>query len=217
MPFLPEQLVASHPHEDKAILKGELSPALRSAVVPPRAVIIADPSLALCEVGLPPAVWKTLFVREVVNDLNRDYLNQCIRNGCCAEFPAVGAVALIFSDGKVRRLAARPPSSDAAQAYDLGTPGRSMDIPWEWRPSASAGGPFAPRPCVVMVDRQLRDGDLVLLNRTPSLQRSNLLGFRVRRLPEGAAIAINPDLCGAFDADFDGDEMNVFVVQASAA
>lgn len=57
--------------------------------------------------------------------------------------------------------------------------------------------------------RSLKDGDIVLLNRQPSLQRHSLLSFKVK-LTQEKTIMINPLVCSAFNADFDGDEMNLF-------
>nr|PNR25969.1 hypothetical protein PHYPA_031268 [Physcomitrium patens] len=55
-----------------------------------------------------------------------------------------------------------------------------------------------------------KDGDYVLLNRQPSLQRMSLIAFRARILPDSCTTRINPSVCPAFNADFDGDEMNIF-------
>nr|PNR37428.1 hypothetical protein PHYPA_020537 [Physcomitrium patens] len=55
-----------------------------------------------------------------------------------------------------------------------------------------------------------KDGDYVLLNRQPSLQRMSLMAFRARMIPDSCTIRINPFVCPAFNADFDGDEMNMF-------
>jgi DNA-directed RNA polymerase beta' subunit len=60
-------------------------------------------------------------------------------------------------------------------------------------------------------DRCLTDGDYVLFNRQPSLSKDSLMSFRVRvRKDDSLAIGINHAVAGAFNADFDGDEMNIF-------
>jgi DNA-directed RNA polymerase II subunit RPB1 len=59
--------------------------------------------------------------------------------------------------------------------------------------------------------RALTDGDYVLFNRQPSLTRSSLLCFRVRiRNDDFNTFGMNPQAVGPFNADFDGDEMNIF-------
>ncbi|MCX6798884.1 MAG: DNA-directed RNA polymerase subunit A' [Candidatus Diapherotrites archaeon] len=62
------------------------------------------------------------------------------------------------------------------------------------------------------VERKLRDGDIVLFNRQPSLHRLSMLAHRVRVMP-GKTFRINPIVCKPYNADFDGDEMNVHVPQ----
>ena len=50
----------------------------------------------------------------------------------------------------------------------------------------------------------------VLLNRAPTLHRLGIQAFEPQ-LVEGRAIRIHPLVCGAFNADFDGDQMAVHV------
>ena len=56
----------------------------------------------------------------------------------------------------------------------------------------------------------------VLLNRAPTLHRQGIQAFRPV-LIEGNAIQIHPMVCGAFNADFDGDQMAVHVPLSEAA
>jgi len=51
---------------------------------------------------------------------------------------------------------------------------------------------------------------VVMLNRAPTLHRLGIQAFRPK-LVEGEAIRIHPLACEAFNADFDGDQMAVFV------
>ncbi len=53
-------------------------------------------------------------------------------------------------------------------------------------------------------------GKYVLLNRAPTLHRQGIQAFHPR-LIEGNAIRLNPLVCPAFNADFDGDQMAVHV------
>lgn len=59
--------------------------------------------------------------------------------------------------------------------------------------------------------RSLRNGDMVFLNRQPTLHLGNLLAFKVI-LRNQNVISINPLCCKSFNADFDGDEMNIFAI-----
>ena len=57
---------------------------------------------------------------------------------------------------------------------------------------------------------------LVLLNRAPTLHRLGIQAFKPI-LIEGEAIRVHPMVCQAFNADFDGDQMAVFVPLLSGA
>lgn len=59
-------------------------------------------------------------------------------------------------------------------------------------------------------------GHPVLLNRAPTLHRLSIQAFQPR-LVEGKAIQLHPLVCGAFNADFDGDQMAVHVPLSHAA
>ena len=59
-------------------------------------------------------------------------------------------------------------------------------------------------------------GHPVLLNRAPTLHRLSIQAFQPT-LIEGKAIQLHPLVCGAFNADFDGDQMAVHVPLSQAA
>ncbi|MBP7272712.1 MAG: DNA-directed RNA polymerase subunit beta' [Saprospiraceae bacterium] len=59
-------------------------------------------------------------------------------------------------------------------------------------------------------------GHPVLLNRAPTLHRLSIQAFQPK-LIEGKAIQLHPLVCGAFNADFDGDQMAVHVPLSQAA
>jgi DNA-directed RNA polymerase III subunit RPC1 len=67
-----------------------------------------------------------------------------------------------------------------------------------------------------VVERHLEDGDVVLFNRQPSLHRMSIMSHRVRVL-EGRTLRFNECVCAPYNADFDGDEMNVHVPQTEEA
>jgi len=67
-----------------------------------------------------------------------------------------------------------------------------------------------------IVERHLMDGDVVLMNRQPSLHRISIMAHFVRRLP-GRTFRINPSICPPYNADFDGDEMNLHDPQGEEA
>ena len=67
-----------------------------------------------------------------------------------------------------------------------------------------------------IVERHLRDGDIVLFNRQPSLHRMSMMAHKVRVLPY-KTFRLNLLVCPPYNADFDGDEMNLHVPQSEEA
>ncbi len=66
------------------------------------------------------------------------------------------------------------------------------------------------------VERHLDVGDLVLFNRQPSLHRMSIMAHEVR-IMDGKTFRINLTVCPPYNADFDGDEMNLHVPQSEEA
>ena len=67
-----------------------------------------------------------------------------------------------------------------------------------------------------VVERHIRDNDIVLFNRQPSLHRMSIMAHRVKVLPY-KTFRLNPCVCPPYNADFDGDEMNLHVPQGEEA
>jgi DNA-directed RNA polymerase subunit A' len=72
-----------------------------------------------------------------------------------------------------------------------------------------------PRPGVV-VERHLIDGDVTIFNRQPSLHRMSMMVHEIRVMP-GKTFRFNLADCTPYNADFDGDEMNLHVIQSEEA
>ncbi|CAL4127007.1 unnamed protein product, partial [Meganyctiphanes norvegica] len=66
------------------------------------------------------------------------------------------------------------------------------------------------------VERHLVDGDIVLFNRQPSLHKMSIMSHRIRVLP-WRTFRFNECVCTPYNADFDGDEMNLHVPQTEEA
>jgi DNA-directed RNA polymerase subunit A' len=67
-----------------------------------------------------------------------------------------------------------------------------------------------------VVERHLRDEDIVIFNRQPSLHRMSIMAHYVRVLPY-RTFRLHPAVCPPYNADFDGDEMNLHVPQSEEA
>ncbi|MCX9013319.1 MAG: DNA-directed RNA polymerase subunit A' [Candidatus Methanoperedens sp.] len=66
------------------------------------------------------------------------------------------------------------------------------------------------------VERQIKDGDIVLFNRQPSLHRMSIMAHEIKVLPN-KTFRLNPAVCPPYNADFDGDEMNMHIPQTEEA
>jgi DNA-directed RNA polymerase II subunit RPB1 len=59
----------------------------------------------------------------------------------------------------------------------------------------------------------MNDGDFVLFNRQPSLHKMSIMGHRIRIMPY-STFRLNLSVTSPYNADFDGDEMNMHVPQS---
>ncbi|KAI0242607.1 DNA-directed RNA polymerase II core subunit rpo21 [Massospora cicadina] len=66
------------------------------------------------------------------------------------------------------------------------------------------------------VERHIDDGDVVIFNRQPSLHKMSMMGHQVRVLPF-STFRLNLSVTSPYNADFDGDEMNMHVPQSEEA
>ena len=67
-----------------------------------------------------------------------------------------------------------------------------------------------------LIERHLLNGDIVLFNRQPSLHQMSIMAHYVVVLP-GKTFRLHPSVCPPYNADFDGDEMNLHVPQSEEA
>ncbi|MEI8330234.1 MAG: DNA-directed RNA polymerase subunit A' [Methanomicrobiales archaeon] len=154
-----------------------------------RTVISPDPNLSVRQVGVPRAVANEMTIPVRVTIHNIEELKQIARNGPLR--PDVnspcGANYVIRPDARRLRLA----------EGNLDTVADMIEPTWT-------------------VERHLRDGDVVLFNRQPSLHRMSIMAHRVKVM-EGKTFRLNPAVCPPYNADFDGDEMNMHVPQTEEA
>ncbi|KON31008.1 hypothetical protein AC477_04500, partial [miscellaneous Crenarchaeota group-1 archaeon SG8-32-1] len=67
-----------------------------------------------------------------------------------------------------------------------------------------------------IVERHLMNGDVAIFNRQPSLHRMSIMAHYVRVLPH-KTFRLHLCVCPPYNADFDGDEMNLHVPQGEEA
>ncbi len=154
-----------------------------------RTVISPDPYISINEVGVPEEIAKTLTKAVRVTPWNIEELRQYVRNG---PYKWPGAVYVYIVDEKGR--------------------GRKIDLRFrrDWDKIAEQLKPGD------IVERHLINGDIVLFNRQPSLHRMSMMGHIVRVMP-GKTFRLNLLVCPPYNADFDGDEMNLHVPRLEEA
>ncbi|MCF0225726.1 MAG: DNA-directed RNA polymerase subunit A' [Methanobrevibacter sp.] len=155
-----------------------------------RTVISPDPNISINEVGVPEMIAKEVTVPSYVTEWNIDEMRKYIENG-----PDIhpGANYVIRPDGrKVRVL-------DDTKEGILEKLDEFEQLPADDRHN-------------FIVERHLKDGDMVLFNRQPSLHRMSMMAHEVRVLPY-KTFRLNLCVCPPYNADFDGDEMNMHVFQ----
>ena len=67
-----------------------------------------------------------------------------------------------------------------------------------------------------VVERHMEDGDIVLFNRQPSLHKVSIMAHKVKVM-EWKTFRFNICVCAPYNADFDGDEMNMHLPQTQEA
>ena len=155
-----------------------------------RTVISPDPLLSINEVGVPEIAARELTVPVHVNQHNLDKMRELVARGPepAQKTPYIpGANYVIRNDGRRIRIT----------ETNAETVAEGLEIDY-------------------VVERQLVDGDVVLFNRQPSLHRMSMMGHRVR-IMNGRTFRFNLCVCPPYNADFDGDEMNLHVLQSDEA
>ena len=154
-----------------------------------RSVIAPDPYISTDEIGVPEVFAKTLSYPEKVTEFNKDKLSKLIMNGP-DKYP--GANFITNGDGQTYKLHGMTEQERAKYAKMIYTNDGRMPI---------------------VVGRHAMDGDYVLINRQPTLHRVSILAMRCRILPNQKTIRMHYSNCASFNADFDGDEINLHLPQ----
>ena len=155
-----------------------------------RTVITSDPMLPINGLGLPISMAKNLTFPETVTPYNKEYLEHLIKNGP-DKYP--GANYII---------------KNSVSEYDGRFP---IDFRFRKEKIELRYGDI--------VERHLVNGDIVLLNRQPTLHKQSMMGHIIRVIdnPDYCTFRLNPNVVTPYNADFDGDEMNIFVSQSVQA
>ncbi|KAI3942205.1 hypothetical protein MKW98_003804 [Papaver atlanticum] len=152
-----------------------------------RSVISPDPYLAVNEIGIPRFFAEGLTYPERVTPWNVNKLRDAILNGNATHYMENCKVVRLNPKNVISRMACARKSTD----QDFG--GK-------------------------VIFRHLEDGDVVLVNRQPSLHKPSIMAHIVRVLEGEKTLRLHYANCrintvvfvfSVYNADFDGDEMNV--------
>ncbi|KAJ4307081.1 hypothetical protein N0V88_000457 [Collariella sp. IMI 366227] len=163
-----------------------------------RSVISPDPNIETNEIGVPPVFARKLTYPEPVTSHNFKDLQQAVINGV-DKWP--GAAAIENENGQIVNLRAKSLEDRISLANQLLAP---------------TGNNFS-GVRNKKVHRHLTNGDVVLMNRQPTLHKPSIMGHRVRVLPGEKTIRMHYANCNTYNADFDGDEMNMHFPQNEIA
>ena len=154
-----------------------------------RTVISPDPGLSINEVGVPIEAARELTLPVYATKSNMEVLKEMVKRGPdpAGEKYLPGVNYVIRPDG--RRI--RVTDKNAESVAETVQPG-------------------------YIVERHLMDNDIVLFNRQPSLHRMSMMAHSVRVMP-WKTFRLNLCVCPPYNADFDGDEMNLHVLQSDEA
>ncbi|KAJ1458020.1 hypothetical protein M885DRAFT_461604 [Pelagophyceae sp. CCMP2097] len=163
-----------------------------------RSVISPDPFLGSGEVGLPVKFARGLSYPEAVTPYNVEQLRAMVENGA-DEWPGANYVELkpgSRSRVDLSRVTSRARRAALAKQL-LTTPGQR-------------------------VGRHVLDGDALLLNRQPTLHKPGIMAHIVKVLSADSlkshqTLRMHYANCNAYNADFDGDEINCHLPQSELA
>lgn len=146
-----------------------------------RSVLTGDASISVSEVGVPIHIAKTLTVAEYTTPYNINKLREYIKNGK-NNYPGANYI--------------KPKRFNYNKTIDLEFIKNNIEL--------ELGD---------IVERHLIDGDIVLFNRQPSLHKYSMMAHKVKVInnPAYASLRLNEGVTDPYNADYDGDEMNIFI------
>lgn len=157
-----------------------------------RTVITPDPFIDIDQIGIPEVFALKLTYPVPVTPWNVLQLRKMVMNG-----PNTHPGACYIENGNGQKLAiSKDESKREAMADTLLKPERNG---------------------IKIVHRHLLNGDMLLLNRQPTLHRPSIMAHKARILKNEKTFRLHYSNCKSYNADFDGDEMNAHFPQNEVA
>jgi DNA-directed RNA polymerase beta' subunit len=156
-----------------------------------RSVITSDPYIDIDQVGVPKKIAMELTIPEEVTPYNIKYLTGLVKNGSDVYPGANFVVRSNYRDGKLE-----------TQKIDLKYRKKAIRL--------NLGD---------VVERHSVDDDYVLFNRQPTLHKPSMMGHKMQIIDNDDlnTLRMNVSACKPYNADFDGDEMNIHLAQSIQA
>ncbi|KDR83917.1 hypothetical protein GALMADRAFT_236414 [Galerina marginata CBS 339.88] len=174
-----------------------------------RSVISPDVNIEPNEIGIPPVFARKLTFPEPVTPANFHEMRQLVITGPHG-YP--GAAIVEYEDGHQQSLDKLTIEQRTAVANQLLTPQEGD------RATSTRHGLYTRTTTVnKKVYRHLRDGDILILNRQPTLHKPSMMTHKARVLKGEKTIRMHYANCNSYNADFDGDEMNIHFPQNHVA
>eukprot|EP00698_Gefionella_okellyi_P015266 TRINITY_DN4306_c0_g1_i1.p1 TRINITY_DN4306_c0_g1~~TRINITY_DN4306_c0_g1_i1.p1 ORF type:complete len:1591 (-),score=451.91 TRINITY_DN4306_c0_g1_i1:696-5468(-) len=162
-----------------------------------RSVISPDPFLETNEIGVPMHFATRLAFAEPVTPHNFYQMRQAVITGPSAH---PGAVMVEDEHGKTIDLRTEKYSTQDARER------LSRTFLKEDLLTSGTGA-------LKKVWRHLQTGDMLLVNRQPTLHKPGIMAHKARVLPREKTIRMHYANCKTYNADFDGDEINLHFPQ----
>lgn len=109
-----------------------------------------------------------------------------------------------FNNQKLQKCINNGPTEYPGANYVIRTDGQKIDLKYNRHDLQLEIGSI--------VERHLQDDDVVLFNRQPSLHKMSMMAHRIKVI-NSKTFTVNLSATTPYNADFDGDEMNVHVPQ----
>lgn len=196
-----------------------------------RSVIGGDPFLKVNEIGIPFAMAKNLSYSEKVNRYNIDRIREDIKNGRVnyilrknnGEISRINALyatksllqnTVLIGDVIYRRGVYFKMITKETEKFEINLNIDKIYRNGELVEFKEKQHIFSEKEFEVFIgdsiERHLKNGDYLFLNRQPTLHSGSMIGQRIKLLPkESKTIRLNLAITTTFNADFDGDEMNL--------
>ena len=156
-----------------------------------RTVITSDPYINIDQVGVPKKIAMELTIPEEVTPYNIKYLTELVKTGR-DNYPGANFVLrVMYKDSKI----------------DI----QKIDLKYRKKAIRLNYGDI--------VERHIIDNDYVLFNRQPTLHKPSMMGHKIQVINNDNlnTFRMNVSVCKPYNADFDGDEMNIHLGQTIQA